>query len=69
MITPPVGSNLFVLKSVLAPEVSFKDIVLESLPFVFVLMLGLVLLMIFPEIVLWLLGELLRIRRFSMVPV
>jgi C4-dicarboxylate transporter DctM subunit len=54
MITPPVGFNLFVLKGVVPPEVSLGDIILGALPFVGILMLGLVTLMLFPEIALWL---------------
>lgn len=54
MITPPVGFNLFVLKSVVPPEVSLGDIIQGALPFVGVLVLGMITLMFFPEIALWL---------------
>jgi C4-dicarboxylate transporter DctM subunit len=54
MITPPVGFNLFVLKSVVPPEVNLNDIILGALPFVIILTVGLVLLMLFPQIALWL---------------
>jgi C4-dicarboxylate transporter, DctM subunit len=54
MITPPVGFNLFVLKSVVPREVSLTDIILGSLPFVLVLIAGLVLILLFPQIALWL---------------
>jgi TRAP-type C4-dicarboxylate transport system permease large subunit len=53
LITPPVGLNLFVLKGVV-PHVSIKDILLGSLPFVLIMMLFTVVLVVFPEIVLWL---------------
>ncbi len=53
LITPPVGLNLFVLKGVV-PQVSIKDILLGSLPFVVIMMVFTVILVIFPEIVLWL---------------
>ncbi len=53
LITPPVGLNLFVLKGVV-PQVSIKDILLGSLPFVVIMMVFTVILAIFPEIVLWL---------------
>jgi C4-dicarboxylate transporter DctM subunit len=53
LITPPVGLNLFVLKGVV-PQVSVKDILLGSLPFVVIMMLFIVILAIFPEIALWL---------------
>jgi C4-dicarboxylate transporter, DctM subunit len=54
MITPPVGFNLFVLKSVVPPEVKLSDIVMGSLPFVVVLCIGLALIMCFPAISTWL---------------
>jgi len=53
-ITPPVGLNLFVIKSIAPPEVRMADIVRGSLPFVGILAVGLILVMIFPEIALWL---------------
>lgn len=52
MITPPFGLNLFVLKSVVPSEVQLSDIVLGSLPYAVVLLLGLALVMAFPEIAL-----------------
>jgi C4-dicarboxylate transporter, DctM subunit len=53
LITPPVGLNLFVLKGVV-PQVSVKDILMGSLPFVVIMILFIVILAIFPEIALWL---------------
>ncbi len=53
LITPPVGLNLYVLKGVV-PNVSLKDVLLGSMPFVFIMMGSMVLLSVFPEIVLWL---------------
>jgi tripartite ATP-independent transporter DctM subunit len=53
LITPPVGLNLFVLKGVV-PQVSIKDILYGSLPFVVIMMLFTVILAIFPGIALWL---------------
>jgi len=52
-ITPPLGFNLFVLRRVV-PDSSFTDIVSGSLIFVVPLLLGVGLLMIFPEIALYL---------------
>jgi C4-dicarboxylate transporter DctM subunit len=52
-ITPPVGFNLFVLRSVV-PGVEMADVVRGSLIFVLPLLLGIVLLMIFPQIALFL---------------
>jgi TRAP-type C4-dicarboxylate transport system permease large subunit len=56
MITPPVGLNLFVLKSVVS-DVSMANIMKGALPYVFVLIIGLVLLCIFPQIALFLPGR------------
>jgi len=53
LITPPVGLNLFVLKGVV-PQVSIKDILYGSMPFVFIMMAFSVVLAIFPAIALWL---------------
>jgi TRAP-type C4-dicarboxylate transport system permease large subunit len=53
-ILPPDGLNLLVLKGVAPPEVSINDIILGSLPFVLVLILGMAIIMVFPEIALWL---------------
>lgn len=52
MITPPVGLNLFVLKSI--TSVPMNKIMIGSLPFVLILILSLIIITIFPEIVLYL---------------
>jgi C4-dicarboxylate transporter DctM subunit len=52
-ITPPVGFNLFVLKSVV-PGTELADVVRGSSIFVVPLLLGIVLLMMFPQIALFL---------------
>jgi C4-dicarboxylate transporter DctM subunit len=54
MITPPVGLNLFVLQGVVPAGITTKDIALGSLPFVFVLLLGLALILLFPDLAMWL---------------
>ena len=51
LITPPVGLNLYVLKGI-APHIPLKEILLGSLPYVFVLSLAIILFSIFPQIVL-----------------
>jgi tripartite ATP-independent transporter DctM subunit len=53
-IHPPLGLNLFVLKGVSPPEVTMADIIMGGLPFVGIHILGMVLVMIFPQIALWL---------------
>ena len=56
MITPPVGLNLFVLKGTV-PNITMRDIVGGSLPFLVLLVLGLALIMIFPSLATWLPGK------------
>ena len=53
-MTPPFGYNLFLMRAMAPPEISLVDIYRSIIPFVFVMTLGLVLIMIFPEIALWL---------------
>lgn len=53
LITPPVGLNLFIIKGI-APDIALRDILLGSLPYALCMVLGIVLLCLFPEIVLWL---------------
>ena len=53
LITPPVGLNLFVINGI-APEISLRDVLLGALPFVFCMVIGIVLLCLFPEIATWL---------------
>ncbi len=54
MITPPVGMNLFVIQGVRRDEGSLSETIQGALPFVFIMLAFLLLLMLFPEIVLWL---------------
>lgn len=53
-ITPPVGLNLFVIKSISPPDITIGDIMIGSLPFVLLLAAGTVLIIAFPDIALWL---------------
>lgn len=52
-LTPPFGYNLFYLRGVVPASVRMTDIYLSVIPFILLMMLGLVLCMIFPGIVLW----------------
>ena len=51
-LTPPFGYNLFYLKGVAPPEVSMGDIYKSVTPYVLLMLVGMGLLVIFPEIVL-----------------
>jgi len=53
-ITPPVGINLFVLKGVGAEYVSMTDIIRGSGPFVLIYFLAIVVVIVFPEIIMYL---------------
>jgi tripartite ATP-independent transporter DctM subunit len=53
-MTPPFGYNLFLMRAMAPPEIGLRDIYASIIPFVFVMLLALALLMIFPEIALWL---------------
>lgn len=53
LITPPVGLNLFVVNAI-APEVPTRTVLLGALPYVIAMLLGIVILCIFPEIATWL---------------
>jgi C4-dicarboxylate transporter DctM subunit len=54
MITPPVGLNLFVLKGIVPKEVTMTDIMAGSVPFILVMLVGLLVIVLFPQIALWL---------------
>jgi len=53
-ITPPFGFNLFYMKGVVPPEISMGDIYRSIVPYVFCQALCLALVMVFPELALWL---------------
>jgi tripartite ATP-independent transporter DctM subunit len=53
-MTPPFGYNLFLMRAMAPPEVSLADIYRSIVPFVGVMVLGLALIMAFPQIALWL---------------
>jgi TRAP-type mannitol/chloroaromatic compound transport system permease large subunit len=53
-LTPPFGWSLFFLKGVAPPEVTTGHIYRGIVPFVVLQLVGLVLLLMFPEMALWL---------------
>lgn len=53
-MTPPFGYNLFLMRAMAPSEVTLRDIYRSIVPFVFVMVLALTLVMIFPQIALWL---------------
>ena len=57
LITPPVGLNLYVIDGI-APDVGLPEILRGALPYVGLMVVGIVLLCLFPQIATWLPGVL-----------
>jgi tripartite ATP-independent transporter DctM subunit len=53
-MTPPFGYNLFLMRAMAPPEVTLADIYRSIVPFVLVMILGMAIIMVFPQIALWL---------------
>ena len=53
-MTPPFGYNLFLMKAMAPPEITLMDIYKSIVPFVLLMCIGLALIMMFPQIALWL---------------
>jgi TRAP-type mannitol/chloroaromatic compound transport system permease large subunit len=53
-MTPPFGYNLFLMRAMAPPEISIIDIYRSVIPFVGVMVVMLVIMMLFPELALWL---------------
>ncbi|MFN3284844.1 MAG: TRAP transporter large permease subunit [bacterium] len=53
-MTPPFGYNLFLMRAMAPPEITLADIYRSITPFVLVMILGLVIVMLFPQIATWL---------------
>jgi len=54
LITPPLGFNLYILKGVAPNDLSLSDVIMGSLPFVVLDMVCVTIIILFPEVVLWL---------------
>lgn len=53
-MTPPFGYNLFLMKAMAPKEITLVDIYSSIVPFVLIMTFGLVVIMMFPQIALWL---------------
>jgi tripartite ATP-independent transporter DctM subunit len=53
-MTPPFGYNLFLMRAMAPPEISLMDIYRSIIPFVIAMVVALILVMVFPQIALWL---------------
>lgn len=53
-MTPPFGYNLFLMRAMAPKEITLVDIYRSIIPFVLIMTLGLALIMLYPQIALWL---------------
>ncbi len=53
-MTPPFGYNLFLMRAMAPSEISLQDIYRSIIPFVLIMVVALALVMVFPQIALWL---------------
>ena len=53
-LTPPFGYNLFLMRAMAPPEITIVDIYKSITPFVAIMILSLILVMVFPQVALWL---------------
>ena len=53
-MTPPFGYNLFLMRAMAPPEITLRDIYSSITPFVLVMVLALTLVILFPDLALWL---------------
>ena len=53
-ITPPLGLNLYIMKAVAPPGISLNDIIIGSIPFMILDVVGLIFVIIWPQLILWL---------------
>jgi TRAP-type mannitol/chloroaromatic compound transport system permease large subunit len=60
-LTPPFGYNLFLMRSLAPKEITLVDIYRSVWPFVIIMAITIALIMLFPQIALWL-PENVRLR-------
>ncbi len=53
-LTPPFGFNLFYLKTIVPPGITMIDLYKSVIPFVLIQLLALIIVIVFPQIALWL---------------
>ena len=61
-LTPPFGVNLFYMKAIVPKDITMGDIYRSIIPFVILQLIGLVICMVFPQIILWLPNTIFGIR-------
>lgn len=53
-MTPPFGYNLFLMRAMAPPEITLADIYRSIVPFLFVMLIALAIVILFPQLALWL---------------
>ena len=53
-IVPPFGYNLFLMRAMAPPEITIVDIYRSIIPFFFMMVLTMIIIMVFPDIAMWL---------------
>ncbi len=53
-IVPPFGYNLFLMRAMAPPEITIVDIYRSIIPFFFLMVLSMIIIMVFPDIAMWL---------------
>jgi tripartite ATP-independent transporter DctM subunit len=56
-LTPPFGYNLFLMRAMSPPSFTIRDIYVSIIPFVLMMLLAMILILIFPQIALWIPGH------------
>jgi len=59
-ITPPFGMNLFYMKGIVSSDITMQDIYRSIIPYVVIMITVLILMIIFPEFVVWLPNKLIQ---------
>ena len=59
-LTPPFGVNLFYLKAICPKDVTMEEIISACIPFIAIQAVGLILCMIFPQIIMWLPSQMIK---------
>jgi tripartite ATP-independent transporter DctM subunit len=59
-ITPPFGMNLFYMKGIVSSDITMQDIYYSIIPYVLVMITVLILMIVFPDFVVWLPNKLIR---------
>lgn len=53
-LTPPFGYNLFLMRAMAPKDITLRDIYSSIIPFVFIMVIAIIIVMLYPQIALWL---------------